>query len=231
MNISNTGLALIKKYEGLRLTAYKAVSTEKYWTIGYGHYGADVTAGMTITEAEAEEYLKKDVATAEKAVSSIGKPFNQNQFDALVSFTYNCGSGNLNTLCRDRDIPTIGEKIILYNKAGGIVLNGLVRRRTEEQALYNTPIGECSASTKVPDAASTMPTIRKGSKGEAVCKLQQALLEHNFKSCVIDGKKKYLTADGDWGMITDSIFRRWQSYKGLTADGICGPKSWTSLGY
>lgn len=137
MNISQNGLDIIKRYEGLRLKAYKALRTEKYWTIGYGHYGADVTAGMTITQEQAEAYLKADCASAEKAVNALGLAFNQNQFDALVSFTYNCGAGNLKTLCKNRTITEIGEKIVLYNKADGKVLSGLVRRRAEEQTLYN----------------------------------------------------------------------------------------------
>ena len=136
MELSKVGLDLIKKYEGLRLKAYKPVATEEYWTIGYGHYGADVREGMTITEAQAEEYLKLDCASAVKAVNNLKRNFTQNQFDALVSFTYNCGAGNLRKLCKDRTIAEIGEKIVLYNKAGGKVLNGLVRRRNEEQALY-----------------------------------------------------------------------------------------------
>ena len=136
MDITQNGINLIKKYEGLRLTAYKPVSTEKYWTIGYGHYGSDVRQGMKITEAQAVEYLKKDCASAVKAVNTLGLNLNQNQFDALVSFTYNCGAGNLKTLCNGRTIEQIGEKIVLYNKAGGKVLNGLVKRRKEEQELY-----------------------------------------------------------------------------------------------
>ena len=137
MDISQNGLDIIKRNEGLRLTAYKAVKTEQYYTIGYGHYGADVTAGMTITQEQAEAYLKADCASAVKAVNALGLAFNQNQFDALVSFTYNCGAGNLKKLCAGRTIEEIGEKIVLYNKSGGKVLNGLVRRRAEEQALYN----------------------------------------------------------------------------------------------
>ena len=61
MKTSNKGINLIKSFEGLRLRAYKPVSTEKYYTIGYGHYGADVTANMVITETQAIEYLKKDL--------------------------------------------------------------------------------------------------------------------------------------------------------------------------
>lgn len=135
MKTSQNGLNLIKKYEGLRLTAYKPVKTEKYWTIGYGHYSKDVTEGMTITEVQAEQLLKHDLAVAEAAVSAIGN-WNQNQFDALVSFTFNCGVANLKRLATNRTNTQIAIKIVLYNKAGGKVLNGLVKRRKEEQALF-----------------------------------------------------------------------------------------------
>ena len=145
MDISQNGINLIKKYEGCRLKAYKPVATEKYFTIGYGHYGADVRQGMTITQAQADAFLKKDCAASVKAVNALGKPFNQNQFDALVSFCYNCGSGNLKSLCNGRTIDQIGDKIILYNKAGGKVLNGLVKRRKEEQALYKKA---CAAASQ-----------------------------------------------------------------------------------
>ncbi|MBP5593888.1 MAG: glycoside hydrolase family protein [Pseudobutyrivibrio sp.] len=142
MKTSNKGIDLIKKYEGLRLTAYKPVSTEKYYTIGYGHYGPDVTAGMTISKEKAVEFLKQDLAKFEKAVNAIELEFNQNQFDALVSFAYNCGAGNLKSLCKGRTIEQIGNKLPAYNKAGGKVLNGLVKRRAEEQKLYKTPVGQ-----------------------------------------------------------------------------------------
>ena len=156
MELSKVGLNLIKKYEGLRLKAYKPVSTEEHWTIGYGHYGADVREGMTITEAQAEDFLKKDCASAVKAVNALKLNFTQNQFDALVSFTYNCGAGNLRKLCKDRTIAEIGEKIILYNKAGGKVLNGLVRRRKEEQALYKKG---ASSATYYPKYTGTTYSI------------------------------------------------------------------------
>ena len=95
MNISQRGIDLIKKYEGLRLKAYKPVATEIYWTIGYGHYGADVKEGMEITQKQAEEYLRKDCESSVKAVNALKRNLNQNQFDALVSFAFNCGAGNL----------------------------------------------------------------------------------------------------------------------------------------
>ena len=136
MKLSNNGLELIKKFEGCRLTAYKCFSHEKYYTIGYGHYGADVKAGQTITQQQADELLRKDVARFEKSVNKIQQVKGlQNAFDALVSFTYNCGEGNLKTLCDGRDLHTIADKILLYNKSGGVKITGLVKRRTEERAL------------------------------------------------------------------------------------------------
>lgn len=138
MKISDQGIALIKRFEGLRLKAYKPVPSEKYYTIGYGHYGKDVNADMAITEAQAEAYLRRDLLTAEKAVNglSITRLMTQGQYDALVSFTFNCGSANLRTLTNGRSLNTIGEKLILYNKAGGKKLEGLVRRRKAEQDLF-----------------------------------------------------------------------------------------------
>lgn len=134
---SDRGINLIKEFEGLQLTAYKALPNEVYYTIGYGHYGADVKKDMKITESQATDYLKKDLEKAEKAVNGLKRNFNQNQFDALVSFTYNCGVGNLKKLCApSRSLEVIGQKILLYNKAGGKVYKGLVRRREAEQKLY-----------------------------------------------------------------------------------------------
>ena len=136
MNISKEGLDLIKRYEGLRLKAYKPVSTEKYCTIGYGHYGADVTYNMVITEQKAEELLSADVHKFEVAVESLGRAWTQNQFDALVSFAYNCGVANLKRLVTNRTNAQIGHAMNLYVNAGGKKLNGLVKRRKEESDLF-----------------------------------------------------------------------------------------------
>ena len=136
MRTSKAGINLIKSFEGLRLKAYKPVSTETYYTIGYGHYGADVTADMTITEEQAETLLSQDLVKYERAVIALGRNFNQNQFDALVSFTYNCGAANLKRLVANRNNAQIAEAILLYNRAGGKVLNGLIRRRAQERALF-----------------------------------------------------------------------------------------------
>ena len=141
MRISENGLKLIEQFEGLRLTAYKATRRDKYYTIGYGHYGADVKQGMTITEAQAEAYLRQDVAEAEAAVNKYsGYGWNQNQFDALVSFAYNVGNIDGLTNNGKRSIAEISAKIPEYVYSGGVKLEGLVRRRAAEKALFDTPV-------------------------------------------------------------------------------------------
>lgn len=137
MKISDNGLRLIMKYEGCRLQAYK--DAVGIWTIGYGHTKG-VKQGQIITNAQAIEYLKQDCEKAEKAVSKYDNRyhFNQNQFDALVSFAFNIGSIDQLTANGTRTIPTISNKILEYNKAGGKVLSGLVSRRKAEKQLFDT---------------------------------------------------------------------------------------------
>lgn len=141
MQISENGLKLIEQFEGLRLTAYKATKRDKYYTIGYGHYGADVKQGMTITEAQAETYLRQDVAEAEAAVNKYsGYGWSQNQFDALVSFAYNVGNIDGLTANGKRSVDQISAKISQYVYSGGVKLEGLVRRRAAEKTLFDTPV-------------------------------------------------------------------------------------------
>ena len=148
MKISEKGLELIKSFEGLRLTSYKAVSSEKYYTIGYGHYGSDVRKDMTITESQAEELLKKDVEKFENKVNKYSNyNFNQNQFDALVSFAYNIGNIDQLTAKGTRTIEQISSHISLYVKAGGKTLAGLVKRREKEKELFDTPVESSNTST------------------------------------------------------------------------------------
>ena len=141
MKISSKGVSLIKQFEGCRLIAYKCPAG--VWTIGYGHT-AGVKEGDTITQETADSYLRNDLEKYEKAVMKYDAiyHFNQNQFDALVSFTYNCGVGNLKNLTQSgkRTLAQISTKLPLYNKAGGVVLRGLQRRRAAEKELFDTPI-------------------------------------------------------------------------------------------
>ena len=134
MKINNEGLNLIKSFEGCRLTAYKCPAG--VWTIGYGHT-AGVKQGMVISQEQAENMLKSDLKQYEKQVTdNVKLELTENQFSALVSFTYNCGVGNLRTLVKNRTLAQIAEALLLYNKANGKVLAGLVRRREAERELF-----------------------------------------------------------------------------------------------
>ena len=139
MKTSDVGIELIKKYEGYVLKAYKCPSG--VWTIGYGHTNG-VKSGMQITKAQALDYLKQDLSTFEKAVTNYVKvPLNQNQFDALVSFSFNCGAGALKTSTllqklNSSDYNGAANEFLKWNKSNGKVLNGLVKRREEEKELF-----------------------------------------------------------------------------------------------
>ena len=159
MKINNAGLKLIKSFEGCRLTAYKVVPTEKYYTIGWGHYGADVSKDEKWTQKQADEQLKKDLVKYENYVDKYVKiALNENQFSALVSFCYNCGAGNLKKLVEGRSVKQIAAAIPSYNKSGGKVLAGLTRRRNAEVKLFNTSVNK---STKYKVIASAL-NLRKG---------------------------------------------------------------------
>ena len=139
MNTSPKGIALIIEFEGLRLKAYQCPGG--VWTIGYGHT-AGVKPGMVITEAQAEEYLKADLIAFERYLNGLGLALNQNQFDALVSFIYNVGTGNFSnsTLLRKvRANPqdnSIMDEFLRWVYSKGRVLPGLQRRRLAEMKLY-----------------------------------------------------------------------------------------------
>lgn len=132
MNISERGLNLIKSFEGCRLSSYKCPSNK--WTIGYGHTQG-VCEGMVITQEQADKFLFEDVQRFVNAVNQYQSRFNfnQNEYDALVSFTYNCGEGSLQAVmscCNTKQ--EIAEECKLYNRSStGQILNGLVRRRIQ----------------------------------------------------------------------------------------------------
>lgn len=139
MKTSQNGMNFIKRHEGLRLKAYQ--DSAGVWTIGYGSTGG-VREGDTINEAQAEALLKVDLRTAEKEVNRHKLPLNQNQFDALVSFTFNVGAGAfrsstlLKRIKENANHPDIPNQLKRWVYAGGKVLTGLVRRREEESKLY-----------------------------------------------------------------------------------------------
>lgn len=142
MKISNNCVELVKSFEGCYLHAYRCPAN--VLTIGYGHTGKDVKEGMTITQKQADLYLISDLSGSEKHVNEINDRykynFNQNEFDALVSFAFNVGSINQLTGNGKRTKKIIADKMLLYKKAGGRVLKGLERRRNAERELFLKPI-------------------------------------------------------------------------------------------
>lgn len=143
MQYSEAGIALTKGYEGLRFTAYRDIAG--VLTIGYGHTGPDVFEGQIIDEPTAESLLRADMATAVAAVNHmVNVPLNQNQFDALCDFAFNCGVGALkgSTLLRlinKGELDIAASQFSLWVHAGGQVVAGLVRRRADEAALFRLP--------------------------------------------------------------------------------------------
>ncbi len=151
MQTSQTGIELIKQFEGCRLKAYRCAAG--VLTIGYGHT-AGVKSGQEITREQAERFLKEDLLKYENRVKKYDSIYhwNQNQFDALVSFAYNIGNIDGLTANGSRNTEVISQKILSYHKAAGKVLDGLVKRRKAEQLLFLKPVSQSiwASSVKVP---------------------------------------------------------------------------------
>ena len=165
MKISNKGLELIKRFEGCRLASYK--DSGGVWTIGYGHTKG-VTAGQTITQAQADAFLVEDCGKAESAVNKYMSKynFNQNQYDALVSFAFNIGNIKQLTADGTRTIAQISEKIPAYCNCAGKKLQGLVNRRAAEKELFDTPV---SGQASAPVASTATVTVSHAHRaGEVV---------------------------------------------------------------
>ena len=135
---------LIKKFEGCSLEAY--LCPAKVWTIGYGHTSG-VKKGDKITQAQALDYLVKDLDIFESGVIRLtsGLGFNQNQLGALISFAFNLGLGALGSstllkLLKQGKVAEASKEFAKWNKAGGAVSNGLIRRRAAETELFNKPV-------------------------------------------------------------------------------------------
>lgn len=137
MSTTDRGIKFIQSFESCRLTAYKDVAG--VWTIGFGHTNG-VHEGMKITQAQADEMFRKDLKSYEDAVNALGFTLTPQQFDALVSFSYNCGKGNLKNLVANRDYKQIADALLLYNKArvNGVLkpVAGLTRRRKAEREMF-----------------------------------------------------------------------------------------------
>jgi lysozyme len=158
--IAEAGLQIIKDSESLQLRAYQ--DSGGVWTIGWGHTG-DVHEGDVITEHEAEALIRADLAGAEECVNRYAPGVNQNQFDALVSLSFNCGCAPLSKftigrLVRAGDYNAAAAQFGVWNHDNGKVLAGLTKRRAAEAKLFLTPDPDFSnvesgVTTTAPEAS------------------------------------------------------------------------------
>jgi|SRR5690606_26368097 len=142
---SQNGVALIKRFEGLRLNKYQDCTGK--WTIGYGHLiKCNETFNNILTQEEALVLLLNDIQETEKEVLRVLTPdVNQNQFDALISFTFNLGIKNLENstllmLVNQGQYQLAGKQFLRWNLAGGHICDGLTKRRKAESALFLRPL-------------------------------------------------------------------------------------------
>jgi lysozyme len=142
MQYSKAGVDLTKRFESCRLTAYQDV--KGVWTIGWGHTGPEVRAGLVWTQAQADDALLADTARAVQDVNThVTVALTQGEFDALVDFAFNCGNGNLNTstllrLLNAGDYANAANEFVKWDHAGGKEVAGLLRRRLAEKAEFQS---------------------------------------------------------------------------------------------
>lgn len=184
MKTSADGRRFIEAFEGRYLKAYQ--DSVGVWTVGFGHTTAAgepyITRDMTITEDDADRILANDLAKVERQVlGCIQKPLNQAQFDALVSFTFNLGQGNLSRSSLARRINAgdydVAGEFIKWNRAGGQVLAGLTRRRKAESLMWTGDVAGAlamaGANVRPPDVEPVPPKkpaskhVATGSAGAA----------------------------------------------------------------
>lgn len=174
MTISKAGLDLIQEFEGYHKArpdgsceAYQTVLGHRNGkpvldipTIGWG-CTEHVKMGMVWTRAQADDALRRELAKHEAIVAALVKvPITQHQYDALVSFNYNCGKLHSSTLLKRinaGDVEGAANEFAKWNKAGGIVLNGLVRRRAAEKALFLKPDDQTPSPQHVDAPAAELP--------------------------------------------------------------------------
>lgn len=200
--INAEGLAKIKQWEGLRLKAYLDAADPPVWTIGYGHTSQAgppvVKPGMTITNEEAETVLRNDLAKFEAAVERLVKvPLTDNQFAALVSFTYNVGEGNLakSTLLKKLnkgDYDAVPVELMKWTRAGNARPKGLVNRRSTEAALWAKGEFVSSQYVEPKPVKAKIPTAQKAGAtitavGTAASTAAEQLMPVSDYSSVIKG--------------------------------------------
>jgi len=217
MQISANGIGLIKKFEGCFLKTYD--DGTGVLTIGYGHTH-NVKWGDIITVGQANELLLEDLKQSSNDVQNlidnetINFSVNQNMFDAMVSFDFNVGKGNLITLVKNRDEKQVAEKILLYVYASGKRLEGLSIRRKAERELFLSDVKiDLKESVK-------MALMKFGEKSRRV-KVVQAMLNYIMQW--------QLMTDGEYGENTLRAVKEYQRINDLSIDGIIGEQTIHSI--
>lgn len=165
MRTNQAGIDLIKRFEGLRLTAYR--DSGGIWTIGYGHIGG-ISEGDVITEDQAEQFLREDLEMAEYTIgSTVTADLNPNQFSALASLIYNIGIGkfahsSMRQLLNAGDFEAAAGEFHKWANAGGQALPGLVRRRQAEEELFRRPVKPLAQSKTIKAGAIAVPSAAIG---------------------------------------------------------------------
>lgn len=231
MEINNAGLQLIKNFEGCILHSYK--DCVGVLTIGYGHTQG-VKEGQVITQAQAEGMLRNDLKVYEREVTQATSNLNLNinQFSALVSFHYNTGC--INTLVANRNKEQIANAILLYNKAGGKVLEGLVKRRKAEQQLFLTPVTSTKSNYHLRDLQIAYNKdynaniLTDGIYGPQTDKALHSIIlkqgsRNNLVAWVQIRISNKIDVDGIFGNDTRNAVADYQRKHGLAVDGIAGP--------
>jgi lysozyme len=228
--INDEGFKLLTTFEGCELKAYD--DRGGVWTIGYGHTHG-VFEGMSITQAQAEQFLQDDLEKFESFVEDAVKvTVNEDQYSALVCFCFNVGPGadgfGGSTLLRklnNGDYQGAAKQFPAWNKQGRVPVLGLTRRRLAEQSLFLSKPWRPSL-TFDGDVASSVEgnrTLRLSDpimQGKDVHRVQDALLKAGLS----------LNPDGFFGNATDAAVKRLQQQKGLAVDGVVGAQTLQALG-
>ena len=231
--VNQEGLELLKAFEGLHALKQgsEGVYVEAYldpvnvWTIGWG-CTEDIHEGMKITVTQAEEMLKKELDKFEAAVANaVQVQINENQFSALVCFSYNVGAralfeSTLLKLLNQGKFQEAADQFLRWDKAGGQVFLGLSRRRRSERSLFLSEPWKWATTWKPSLVLRLAQPGQPIVQGDDVRQLQQALIKAGFN----------IQADGFFGKDTDKAVRQFQQQKGLTVDGVVGEQTLKALG-
>ena len=256
MQISENGINFIKEFEGCDLKAYRNAG-ERYFTIGYGHYGSDVRQGQTITYAEADRLLREDLKNdyvpyieRYRQQGIITFDLTQNMVDSLASFSYNngVGEGGLKTLVRGRDKMTVANKMLEYYHSGSPIHDeGLKRRRRAERELFlngNSATVQCNntstGDTRVKELQHLCNVIIGANISEdniwgnqtdnAVRQLPLCGIPYTQRELTVWVQSRLgCTPDGIFLYETANAVKQWQRSHHLVVDGIVGYNSYKSL--